>query len=62
MLYDVRYQLNGEEQTMRVEAETAATAVEEVHHRLQIGESGFELIQVTLVEEESLEENVLTGK
>lgn len=62
MRYEVRYQLNGDEQTMLVEAETAATAVEEVHHRLGIGDEGFELIQVTLIDDQSADERVLANE
>lgn len=62
MLYEVRYRLNGEEQSMLVEAETAATAVEEVHHRLNVGDEGFELIQVTLVDDQSIDERVLANE
>lgn len=62
MLYDVRFQIRGEEQSMVVEAETAATAVEEVHRQTGVGEEGFELIQVSLVDDESAEEHVLANQ
>lgn len=62
MLYEVRYRLNGDEQTMLVEAETAATAVEEVHHRLRVGEEGFELIQITLVDDQAADERVIANE
>lgn len=47
---------------MTVEAETAATAVEEVHHRLGIGEEGFELIQISPVDDPSADEQVLANR
>lgn len=62
MLYEVRFQIRGEEQSMLVEAETAATAVEEVHQRTGVGEEGFELIQVTLVDDQSAGERVLANQ
>lgn len=62
MLYDVRFQIHGEEQSMVVEAETAATAVEQVHQQTGVGEDGFELIQVSLVDDESAEEQVVANE
>lgn len=62
MRYEVRFQIHGDEQSMLVEAETAATAVEEVHQRTGMGDEGFELIQVTLVDDLSADERVLTGQ
>jgi hypothetical protein len=61
MQYEVRFQIRGEEQSLVVEAETAATAVEEVHQQTGVGEDGFELIQVTLVDDESADEQVLAN-
>lgn len=62
MLYEVRFQIRGEEQTLVVEADTAATAVEAVHQQTGVGEEGFELLQVTLVDDESADEPVLANK
>ncbi len=50
MQYEVRYLLNSEENTMFVEATSAAAASETVRHKVAGAEDDFELIQVSLVE------------
>lgn len=52
MKYEVRYLLNGDENTIYVEATSAAAASESVRHQVSSNEDDdFELIQVQLVEE-----------
>lgn len=49
--YTVRYQLDGEEHTDRLEAENAASAARLVEDRHFADNERFELIEVHLVEE-----------
>lgn len=49
--YTVRYQLDGEEYTDRLEAENAASAAREIEERHLHEEERFELIEVHLVEQ-----------
>lgn len=51
MQYEVRYLLNGDENTMYVVATSAAAASESVRHQVSSEDDSFELIQVQLVEE-----------
>lgn len=50
MQYEVRYLVNGEENTMHVEATSAAAASEMVRHKVSGPDDDFELIQVSLVD------------
>ena len=50
--YIVRYQLDGEEHTETLEAETAAAAAQIVDDEHRIDNERFELIEVHLVEDE----------
>jgi hypothetical protein len=50
MQYEVRYLVNGEENTMYVEATSAAAASEMVRHKVSGPDDDFELIQVSLVD------------
>jgi hypothetical protein len=50
MQYEVRYLVNGEENTMFVEATSAAAASEMVRHKVSGPDDDFELIQVSLVD------------
>jgi hypothetical protein len=53
MKYEVRYLMNGEEQTAVIDAETAASAAQAAQDELVVepGDSQFELIQVQLIDE-----------
>jgi len=53
MLYEVTYQLRGQEQTDRVEAPDAATAASTVKDAHGRSEDRFELILVHLVEDQA---------
>lgn len=61
MLYNIRFQIQGEEHSMAVTAETAAMAVEEVRRQAGITDDGFELIQISLVDDEPAQEAVLAS-
>ncbi len=50
--YIVRYQMDGEEHTETLEAETAAAAAQRVEERHLADNERFELIEVHLVEDE----------
>jgi len=50
--YIVRYQLGGNEQSDTVQADTAASAVQQVEERYLAQEERFELIEVHLIEDE----------
>jgi hypothetical protein len=51
MIYDVTFQIGGDEQTERVDAPDAATAASRVRNAHQTEEGLFELLLVHLVEE-----------
>ncbi|HWK80095.1 MAG TPA: hypothetical protein VNP95_04985 [Thermomicrobiales bacterium] len=53
MKYEVRYLVNGDEQTAVIDAETAASAAQAAQDELtaEAGEGQFELIQVQLIDE-----------
>jgi hypothetical protein len=51
--YNVRYQLDGNEHTETLEAETAASAAQLVEERHLDDTERFELIEVHLVEDEN---------
>lgn len=51
MKYEIRYIIDGEEQTDTVDVDTAAEAAETVKQRHPAPEESFELIQVLLLEE-----------
>lgn len=51
MKYEIRYIVEGEEQTEIVDVDTAAEAAETVRQRHPGPEASFELIQVLLLEE-----------
>lgn len=52
MLYDVTFQIGGEEQIERVEAPDAATAASRVRNAHHTEDGVFELLLVHLVEED----------
>lgn len=51
MLYDVTFQIGGEEQTERVDAPDAATAASRIRNAHHTDDGVFELLLVHLVEE-----------
>ncbi len=50
--YIVRYQMDGQEHTETLEAETAAAAAQIIEERHLVDTERFELIEVRLVEDE----------
>lgn len=58
--YTVRYQLDGEEFTDRLEADNAASAARLVEDRHFEDEERFELIEVHMVEDEQTGADVLS--
>jgi hypothetical protein len=52
MMYEVTFQIGGEEQTDRVDAPDAATAASRVRNAHQTEDGVFELLLVHLVEED----------
>ena len=55
MKYDITFQVDGEEQTERVDAPDAATAASRVRNAHATDDSVFELLLVHLVEDEASE-------
>lgn len=55
MKYEIRYIVDGEEQTDVVDVDTAAEAAETVKQRHPAPEESFELIQVLLLEQPEAE-------
>ena len=51
MKYEVRFQVAGEDHSQAVEAESAATAASLVQEQFLNSNDAFELIQVTLLED-----------
>ncbi len=58
MLYDITYQVGGQEHTVRIDAPDAAAAAASVQRDHAGSDEMFELINVHLLEEESAPEDL----
>ncbi len=61
MKYEVRYQRGGDEHTILVDADDAASAAEQAQVREAESQEVFELIQVHLLEDEAAEQRFETS-
>lgn len=55
MHYEVRYQIAGEEFATDIDAEDAATAAQAVQERFLTGDESFELIQIHLLDDPTVD-------
>lgn len=58
MRYEVRYQIGGEEHTVEVDVDDAATAAQSVQEQFLESHDVFELIQVQLLDDMPVPETV----